>query len=218
MKLSFLRPVLLLALTAGVLAGCGGKATFPINVTIIKDTKFAGLTHPDLTLTDTISGQKLVIKDVNQRTAVFPNTLEYGTEFNITAEAPHQECVVSGGQDTAGRRESIQVLVGCNVATHTLTVTVVQATGANIVGLKVSNPPLVYESTAQTPLTVAVFPDLPYGTSYSATVFAQPADGVTKCKFAAPANKPPTMQVSDSTIADTIGDANVTLTLNCAKS
>lgn len=216
MKQSFLRPALLLALMAG-LAGCGGKATFPINVTIVKDTKFAGLTYPTLTLTDTISGQKLLVKDVNQRTAVFPNTIEYGTEFNITAEAPHQVCVVSGGQDTAGRRESIQVLVGCNVALHTLTVNVVQATGANIVGLKVSNPPLVYESTATTPLVNAVFANLPYGSSYSATVFKQPDDGVTKCKFARPATPPPSMQVSDSTVADTIGDSDVTLTLNCAK-
>lgn len=217
MRQSFLRPALLLALMAGALAGCGGKATFPINVSIIKDARFAGLTYPSLTLTDTISGQKLVINDINQRTAVFPNTLEYGTEFNITAEAPHQVCVVSGGQDSAGRRESIQVSVGCNVAVHNLTVRVVAATGADILGLKVANPPLVYESTKDSPLTNAVFSNLPYGTSYSATVLTQPADGVTKCKFAAPSPKPDTMQASDSTVADTIGDADVTLTLNCAK-
>lgn len=217
MKQSFLRPALLLVLMAGVLAGCGGKATFPINVTIVKNERYAGLTYPNLTLTDTISGQKLVITDPNKRTDVFPNTLEYGTEFNITAEAPHQVCTVSGGNDTAGRRESIQVSVLCNVALHTLTVKVVAATGANILGLKVANPPLVYESTAEFPLVNAVYADLPYGTSYSATVFSQPSDGVTKCKFAAPSPKPATMQVSDTAIADTVGDADITLTLNCAK-
>lgn len=218
MKQLFLRPALLLAVMAGVLAGCGGdKATFPINVNIVKNERFAGLTYQPLTLTDTISGQTLVITDLNQRTAVFPNTIEYGTEINITASAPHQDCVVSGGKDTAGLRESLQVTVGCNVALHTLVVNVVTATGANIEGLKVANPPLIYESTATTPLVNAVFANLPYGSSYSATVFQQPTDGVTKCKFAVPANKPASMQVSDSTVADTIGDTDVSLTLNCAK-
>ncbi|MEO7579572.1 MAG: hypothetical protein ABIT83_18320, partial [Massilia sp.] len=63
------------------LGGCGGKAEFPVTVTV------SGLYYDSLVLSN--NGQNLVVKaaPANQfgnTTATFPNTISYGDAYEVT--------------------------------------------------------------------------------------------------------------------------------------
>lgn len=232
MKPSFIRPALLLALALG-LSGCGGKASYPINVNINK-TQAEGLVYFPLVLKDTVSGQTLTINDSAATTVSFPNTLEYGTEYNIIAAtpAPHTTCQILDGNDVAGRRASIEVQLYCNVQRWNLTGKVTIGTGANIEGLQITNgsdaPGLIdFKQPTDTPPTppTYVIPNLKYGSSFSLAIFKQPAGAFCNLvpTTTTPANTrfepaPAAGAASQATTAaGTVGDGHLAIDINCVK-
>ena len=192
MKFSLARPAFALAITL-TLASCGGggKATFPINVTV------SGLQYPGLILST--NGQDLTINppatagaDV---TGVFPNPLEYGQTYEVVpqgatvvnhvatggAQPKHQNCASTlfPPYGTAGQLAKIDIRFVCSILAYPLTGKVVGLTGTGLV--------LANGSTAA---TVGVDPNLdanknpqdvplamnavPYNTTYGVTVLTQP--------------------------------------------
>lgn len=118
---TIIRPAIALALA---LAGCGGKASFPINGTII------GLSNSGLVLTT--NGMDLPVA-ATATTFVFPNSLSYGDVYNVTAKTQpqHQTCsigaftdsaghIYTGATDTAGRISAINIGVTCTLNTAAL--------------------------------------------------------------------------------------------------
>lgn len=212
MNRSFLRPALLLALAAG-LSACGGKATFPVNVTIptgsSEGAAYDGVVYFPLVLNETVSGQTLTINKTGTSVA-FPNTLEYGTSYNVTiaAQPPHQECKIGNAADTAGRRASIEVIAFCTVNRWAVSGKIVIPDGdkANITGLQ-----LVNGSEQSVPLDVLPtapvysFPSIKYDTPFGLTIFRQPSDG-TICKLL---GTPAVFRMPDK---------NVELDITCTKS
>lgn len=227
MNTSYLRPAALLPLALALgLSACGGKATFPINVTI-DSTGSDGLVYAPLILTEANSGQTLRIETPGTKTASFANTLEYGTAYDVkvtaTGTPPHQTCQVFGGNDTAGRRASIDVTVICNVNRYGITgsVTVPAGNTGNFTGLQLVNGsqnPVPQDVTPATAPAVASygFPSLKYDTAFSLAIFRQPTDGVTKCTLV-PKTVPTGTTVGATTAAGRIGDANVLIDVVCAK-
>jgi hypothetical protein len=229
MKPTFLRPALLLALALG-LSGCGGKASYPINVNISK-TQAEGLVYTPLVLKDTISGQTLTINDKATTTASFPNTLEYGTEYNIivATPAPHTACQVLDGSDVAGRRASIEVQLFCNVQRWNLSGKVIVGTGADITGLQITNgsdtpspiditPPAAGSTAAPTYLIQS----LKYGSNISLTIFRQPNGATpTTCNLVATPTTPAGTRLEPAakptSAAGTIGDGDAAIDINCVK-
>ena len=218
MNRSFMRPALLLALALG-LSACGGKATFPINVTI-DTSQNDGLVYTPLVLTDAISGQKLTIDRTGTNTHTFANTLEYGTEYNVTVtgQPPQQNCQVSGGADTAGRRASIDIIVLCNVNRFAVSGAVTIPTGGtgNITGLQVVNGSEQALPLDIVPATPAyTFPNVKFDAAFSLTIFRQPTDG-TVCTLKttkAPANT----QLTPTTATFRMPNEAVTVDISCAK-
>lgn len=197
MTSTFMRPAIALALVLS-LAGCGGKASFPISGTII------GLSNPGLVLST--NGMDLPVA-ATATSFVFPNSLSYGDVYDVVAKAQpaHQTCTVgaisnpSGGQfngasDTAGRLGAINIGVGCALNTQTV--------GGTIAGLTSLGLQLTNGSTGGTiaPVAGATAFTLPnqvaFGVSYGVTVLAQPANDV--CTVAANG----TGVMGDNAIAD----------------
>jgi hypothetical protein len=139
MKFSLARPALALAITL-TLASCGGggKATYPVNVTVM------GLLYPGLTLTT--NGMELDVAPATPPgadvTVTFPNNLEYGQTYNVTPkdgnmdvlpkipgkQPLHQTCLPAGSyplnlpyRATAGQLAKIQVNYVCSVNAYPLT-------------------------------------------------------------------------------------------------
>jgi hypothetical protein len=215
MTLSFLRPVILAALAAATLAGCGGKATFDIAGVI------AGLEYPGLVLVETKSGQTLTV-DKTQTTFSFANSIEYGTEYEVKikdtdGQPAHQTCLIySGGTGTAGRQASINVQVVCTATPHTVGGTIKLAgTTGSYAGLK-----LINGSNDLNPLAPAAgvttysYSGITYKTPYGITIFAQPTDETIKCVL-----KPVVEQSTDTPlkVAGTMGDVDVVINVECAK-
>lgn len=212
MNRTFLRPALMLMLAA-TLSACGGKATFPVNVTTptgkINEVVYDGLVYFPLVLNETVSGQTLSINKAGSSFA-FPNTLEYGTSYNVTIanQPPHQECKIVNAADTAGRRAGIDVIALCLVNRRTVSGKIVIPDGdkANITGLQ-----LVNGSDQSVPLDVLPaapvysFPSIKYDTPFGLTIFRQPSDG-TKCTL------------PDKPTAFRMPDKDVELDITCKKS
>ncbi|QYF95552.1 hypothetical protein KY495_10605 [Massilia sp. PAMC28688] len=235
MKSSFMRPALLLALALG-LSGCGGKATYPINVNINK-TQAEGLVYFPLVLKDTISGQTLTINSSTATTVSFPNTLEYGTEYNIVAAtpAPHTSCQILDGSDVAGRRASIEVQLYCNVQRWNLTGKVTIGPGADVTGLQITNGsdtpnPIDIEMPKTTPAVAPTYlvPNLKYGSNISLTIFRQPSGTTpTVCNLVATPTTPVGTRLEPApaageaskatSAAGTIGDGHAAIDINCVK-
>jgi hypothetical protein len=217
MSLSFLRPVILAALTVAGLASCGGKATFDINVTV------EGLTQPGLVLNETKSGQTMTINDLTKKNFSFPNTIEYGTEFAVTIPATgqpaHQTCITySGDTGSAGRMASINVIIICQATPHVVGGTIALETGTtgSYVGLKLingSNDLTPFEPAATT--TAYAYPGITWGTPYGITIFAQPTDTTITCKLV-PAVPQPTTD-TPLKVSGIMGDVDVSIKVVCAK-
>jgi hypothetical protein len=166
MKSSFLRPVLALALAAG-LAACGGTATFGINGTV------TGQVYPGLVLTN--KGTDLPIA-VGTTTFSFPGSLEYGESYNVLVKTnpAHQTCESNPqyNADTAGRTAAINVPVACVINAYTV--------GGKITGLTTEGLVLTNGTTGGTvavvkDATVFVFgTSVAYGQSYGITILKQP--------------------------------------------
>lgn len=169
MKSSFMRPMLALALALS-LAACGGKASFTVAGTL------TGVQYGGMVLTN--NGVDLAV-GANAPTFSFPQTIDYGTAYNVTVKTPpdHEDCSLPvNGADTAGRMATIQVSITCFLKTHAL--------GGDVTGLKADNLQLVNGSsggivTVNMATPTFSFPEVAYGNSYGVTIFKQP-DGDTQ--------------------------------------
>lgn len=198
MKFSFARGALaVMALLT--LASCGGgKATFPINVTVYN------VLYPGLVLST--NGQDLAINPGTDTTqpvnAVFPNQIEYGATYNVNpkgyvvnsdgsinlgSQPLHENCSVvttypynlpvSG---TAGQLAKIQMYFACSLNAYQLTGTVKNLKGS---GLSIANGSVAAVTVAAavdansvvTGADVAlVLAPVTYNTTYGVTVLTQP--------------------------------------------
>jgi len=202
MKFSFARGALALMATL-TLASCGGgKATFPIKVSVYN------VLYPGLVLST--GGQDVAVnpsadptKPVN---VVFPNEIEYGESYNvvpkgqvvnsdgsITAGAmpKHQICSVYPDyplslpiSGTAGQLAEIQINYLCSIRTYALGGKVVGLRGAGLVlangstAAPVGVSPAV-DATTSAPTgadVVLTLNPVPYNTTYGVTVLTQPKD------------------------------------------
>lgn len=203
MKFSFARGAL--ALTALLtLASCGGggKATFPINVTVY-NVQYDGLIL-------STNGQDLAIHPGSDFTqpvnAVFPNQIEYGQVYTVvpktvtstgsdgktvsTIQYPqHQTCSPASGYPvglpvtgTAGQLAKIQINYVCAVNTYPLTgkVTGLLGTGLTLAnGSGVAPVAVAPDVDATTKLPtgkelVLTMNQVTFNTTYGVTVLTQP--------------------------------------------
>lgn len=184
MKLSLLRPAVLLALAVSV-AACGSKNMFDVNVNFVDPQGNPALPlYPGLVLTN---GSDTLAVAAGSKTAKFSRQIEYGSVYTVAtppeAQQPlHQNCTVyGGGSDTAGRLATINVYVECTVDVHDVKVEVTGLTGVETLVLANGRTGLnVVGAAATTPATVlpVVFP-VAFGDSYGITVVTPPAG--SKC-------------------------------------
>lgn len=219
MTLSYLRPAILIALAAASLAGCGGKATFEITGEI------TGLKYPGLVLVETFSGQTITINDVTKTTFAFPNSIEYGTQYNvIVRETPsgqpaHQTCAQSGGNEgTAGLRASITMGFNCTLVPHTVggSITLTSATGSYL-GLKLingSNDLTAFTVTDVLAQKAYAYPGITYTMPYGISILQQPSDLVTMCKLVP---KVANDRAEPFTVSGFMGDTDIIIDVVCAK-
>jgi hypothetical protein len=222
MTVSFLRPAILAALTLAGLSACGGKADYQIAGTV------SGLAYPGLVLTDTISGASITINDITQTTFTFPNSIEYGTEYNVivpttpSGQPPHQTCAADPrtNADSAGRRASISIAVTCAVNQYTIggTVSMAANTAGSFAGLKLINgsndlkPIEIVAPTAPAVTATYAYAGIPYNTPYGITIFAQPTDAKVICALK---TATATSTVGEK-VSGTVGDGNVLIDVICS--
>ena len=218
MTSSFLRPAILCALVAAGVAGCGGKATFEITGNV------AGLTYPGLVLTETFSGQTITLTDTTKTTFAFPNTIEYGAQYNVvvrttpSGQPPHLQCLLDAGSTgTAGLRASIIVGVNCTPVPHaiggklTLTSTTGSYVGLQLINGSNNQAPFAITDVSQ---TVYAFPGISYNTPYGISILQQPTDKLTMCHLV------PAVATTGATatqVAGVMGDVDIAIDVVCAK-
>ncbi len=216
MTVSILRPAILAALALAALSGCGGKASFEIAGSI------QGQLYPGLVLKDEVSGQSMTFNaPVAVQRFAFPNSIDYGTEYDVkvVTSPPHQTCSpFSGTADAAGRLASINAVIFCRLTEHTVGGTIKLATGTtgSYVGLK-----LINGSNDLTPLTITdaaiavySYPKITYQMPYGITIFEQPTDKTINCKLV-----PKVAKASDlpEKVAGLMGDEDVVIDILCSK-
>jgi hypothetical protein len=168
MTLTFMRPAIALAIALG-LAGCGGKASFPIKGTV------EGLSYDGLVLST--NGMDLAVAK-NATTFSFPNSLSYGDVYDVKivglAHQPaHQSCVVHNGADTAGRLTSIDVVVQCVLNQYTIGGKIGGALTS--AGLELTNGSAGGKLVVPAGATTFTFANpVPFSVSYGVTVLTQP--------------------------------------------
>lgn len=211
MKLTFTRTSALLALAFGLTACGGGKATFELGGPV------TGLVYPGLVITNVVNGDTVTVAPpvpAGNTTYKLGKTIEYGTAYDvkITAAPAHQDCVLSGGTDTAGRLASISIRVDCIVQAFTIggTVTNLKETGtATATGLVITNgaDKLAVEKNG-----VYVMPNkVAYDASYGVAIVAQPT-GQT-CTIVNSSGTVKTTQNSVG-IADPVNNINISCVNN----
>jgi hypothetical protein len=196
MKFSFARTAMALAATL-TLASCGGggKATYPINITV------ANVLYPGLVLST--NGTDYTVnppaKAGDSVSFVFPKELEYGDVYEVIpkgqsatsagAQPKHQTCqpvtaYPNGFQikGTAGQLARIQINYTCAINVYVLTGMVkgltttglVLTNGSNsTVGVAPATDATTLKPTgADVPFTLA---SVPYGSTYSVAIPTQPA-------------------------------------------
>jgi hypothetical protein len=173
MKSSLMRPALALALVLG-LSACGGKASFPIGVTV------TGVQYPGLVLST--NGMELAVNPPATPgaavTASFPKSIEYGEEFMVLVKTqpPHQFCGPISEFDrswhnTAGLLAVINAQLTCALVANSI--------GGPITGLKADGLVLTNGTNGGTltlakDATIYAFPAVQFGTTYGITVLTQP--------------------------------------------
>ncbi|WP_374580190.1 hypothetical protein [Pseudoduganella sp.] len=159
------------ALLALAVAGCGGKASFTISGTIY------GLANEGLVLQNN-GGDPLKVAS-GATTFSFPNSISYGTMYNVTVkENPqHMTCSPAGstGQGSAGHTTSINVVINCTQNSYTLGGTVEGLTGT---GLTVINGSFGNQVTITPLATVFNMGKIPVGQAYGLAILTQPKDQV----------------------------------------
>ncbi|TFW32156.1 hypothetical protein [Massilia horti] len=181
-KSSLTRPALALALALG-LSACGGKASFPITVTVF------GLQYGNLVVGT--NGQELTFTPKANPTAddiatgTFAKSIEYGEQYSVEPkkQPPHQRCVPPGYDtatdnsiktwaDTAGHLATINVQYYCSVVASTI--------GGKISGLTADGLVLINGTfggglvVAKDATSFTMPQPVPYNQSYGVTVLTNP--------------------------------------------
>jgi len=193
MKFSLARPALALAVTA-MLASCGGggKATYPITVTV---RNLQNLQDGPLVLST--NGMDLSFTAANpvaDITKSFPNEIEYGQRFDVIpkgfvaandatasrgAQPEHQTCAPSTdypfnllANGTAGQLAKIQIYYTCTPILYPLsgTVTGLTADGLTLTNGSTDGPITVAANTT----SFAIGTGVPFNTTYGVSVVTQP--------------------------------------------
>jgi len=227
MKLSVSRSLMAMALALG-LAACGSKATFQIKGSIVEGVGNK-LSYGPLTLTESVSGKKIVLQQ-GDSTFEFPGTIEYGIPFKViigatgpvSDAAPHEDCVVLNGNDTAGRQAAINVVVSCTIQTHNLTgtITVTGAGGATKglpTGLKLINGSDTVGYTATDASVDYAFPSIPYNQTFGLVIAAQPTPPATGPKTTCILVPTGTLVASADklSVSGRMGDTNAVVNVEC---
>jgi len=162
-------------LAAGVLAGCGGKASFEVKGNI------AGLANPGLVLRN---GNDTVSVPVGATTYAFSQRIDYGTEYHVTVdkEPDHMDCTVLNGDGAAGRTTEITVNVSCVQNEYSVGGTVNNFKGDQIVLINGSTSGQFVIPKGATSFTF--LPTIPVGQAYGLSILTQPKDPVQVCTIA----------------------------------
>jgi hypothetical protein len=177
-----MRPALALALALGLTA-CGGKAMFTVGGSIAVE----GKQHSGVVLST--NGMDLAVP-ANVETFAFPNQIEYGDVYDIKVTEPpaHQTCVVSRGNDTAGRVASINASITCALKRSPIGGTVTGLPDKATVKLTNGSTGGTVDVTqgAATPgkASFTFAAPVAFGTSYGVEVLTQPTEAYT-CKVGA---------------------------------
>lgn len=155
------------ALLAVAVAACGGKASFTVGGTIY------GLTNSGLELKNN-GGEPLVVP-AGATSFSFPNSISYGTEYNVTVtkQPAHMSCDTAGstGRGAAGHTTSINVVINCTQLSYNLggTITNLKSSGLTIINGSFGSPlTLAKDATSFT------FGAIPSGQTYGLTIYKQP--------------------------------------------
>jgi hypothetical protein len=190
MKFSLARPALALAVSLTLVSCGGGKATFPIHVTV-SNVLYDGLVLSTNGMDLTVSPPATAGADV---TLTFPNEIEYGQTYNVIpkgqvtsnsvitalgAQPKHQTCssTTFPADGTAGQLATIDVRYTCLINSYALTGTV---TGLTADGLVLTNGSTGGSVTLAANATTVTMASVPYNTTFGVTVLTQPT-GLT-CK------------------------------------
>ena len=201
MKLSFLRPTIIVAAIVGIaLTACGGKAQFDIggDMVAIDPTTGADVVTPlqygGLVLTNSKNGATVSIP-ANATSYKFPSAISYGEEYAVTVSTPpdNMACLPLNAADTAGRLATIKVNVRCALLDFSIGGTVTglpAATFDNSTPPVQTSTPLVIINGSDTktgaaivlptgtaagaPFTWAFPMRVNYGSPYGLTIQAQP--------------------------------------------
>jgi hypothetical protein len=178
MKLSLIRPALVLALALG-LASCGGKAGFTI-AGEVSGLQFTGLKLSTNGMTIPVEPPATAAATVK---FAFPNDIEYGEVYNVLIDhqPDHQTCALDyTSTNTAGRLSTIHVNIACaiNVANVTGTVKGLTGTGLQLTNGSTSGIVNVAPSTTAGTDPTFTFLNIPYNQAYGITVLTQPTGQV----------------------------------------
>jgi hypothetical protein len=182
MKAIPLRSAAALAL-ALALSACGGKASFDITGTFIDaQGNLKPLANPGLVLAN---GGDTVAVPVGATSFKFPNSISYGTEYNILVQKQpdHMTCNVLGGSGSAGRLVSITATVNCTQNSYTIGGTVTGITGDATVTLtngSTGGTVTLNKDSSTFTFQVPVFD----GQSYGVTVYTITPDTTTPANLA----------------------------------
>jgi hypothetical protein len=173
MKLSVMRPALVLALALG-LASCGGKAGFTVAGTV------SGLKYDGMVLTTNGMTVKVDAPAATSTAPVafaFPDQIEYGELYDVKITNPaHQTCSFVGptGTNTAGRLETINVMIECVLNAKTIGGKVLNLTSKGLVLANGSTGGTVSPTPEAATFTFPL--SIPYDQTYGITVQTQPSD------------------------------------------
>ena len=154
-----------------VLSACGGKASFQISGTVLTSAG-TPIANSGLVLAN---GSDTVAVALGQSTFTFPNSVSYGTEYNVTVQTQpqHMTCAVLNPHGSAGQTTSISVSVQCVQNAY--------AVGGTVSNLKVDGLTIINGSgSAITPIasgatTFTYGGTIPVGTPYGLTIYTQPS-------------------------------------------
>jgi hypothetical protein len=198
MKFSLARTALAMAVTL-TLASCGGggKATYPINVTV-SGLQYTGLTMSTNGMDVDVSPPATAGADVS---FTFPNNIEYGQIYNVVPKGAnltsspvsygkqplHQTCLPSTSYPnnlphtaTAGQLAKIQVNYVCSVNAYPLTGVVKGLTGTGLIIANGSSSSTsvtaVVDSAGKATDVSFALGNVYWGQTYGVTILAQPAN------------------------------------------
>jgi hypothetical protein len=161
-------------LAAATLAACGGKASFTVGGTI------NGLTNNGLVLQN--NGGDPISVAAGATTFSFPNSISYGTEYDVTVKTnpEHMTCQTAGttGHGSAGRTATINVVVNCAQNVYSVGGSVKNLLGEGLIIVNGSSSGQIAIPKNATEFAVS---SIPVGDSYGLSVLVQPKNPAQVC-------------------------------------